>query len=137
MYERLIYVSRAAEGIGARDAYDIIRTAHNRNSVAGLTGGLLFCDGFFAQVLEGDPLGLRERFERIRQDPRHRDIDVRGHEKVGHRAFPDEWMALRHGDALPAALRGSFGYAPGFPAARFPAARLLDFVRACCDALPA
>ncbi len=137
MYERLIYVSRAAQGIGPRDAYDIIRTAHNRNSAAGLTGALLFCDGYFAQVLEGDPLGLRERFERIRQDPRHVDLDVRGHDKCAHRLFPEEWMALRHGDAVPPGLRRAFDYVPGFPPERFPAARLLEFVRACCDAVPA
>lgn len=137
MYERLVYVSRAAEGIDARDAYDIIRTAHNRNSRLGLTGALVFVDGHFAQVLEGDPYGLRQRFEIIRRDRRHRDIELRALETVDHRCFPDDWMALRHDDAVPADVRARFGYAPGFPAERFPAERLLAFVRACCDGVAA
>jgi hypothetical protein len=137
MFEQLIYVSRAAPGVGSPEAYDIIRTAHNRNSRGGLTGALILLDGHFAQVLEGDPYHLRERFEVIRRDPRHRAVDVRGLRHLPQRSFPDEWMALRHGDAVAPSLRAAHGYVPGFPPDRFPAERLLAFVRACCEAATA
>ncbi|WP_119353276.1 BLUF domain-containing protein [Azohydromonas sediminis] len=130
MFERLAYVSRAAPGVGARDAYDIVRTAHNRNSQLGLTGALVFVDGHFVQVLEGDAFHLRQRFAVIAADPRHTDVQVREHVAIDERLFPDEWMALRHGDEVPEAVRRAFADAAG--PHHWPAARLLAYVRAAC-----
>ena len=48
--------------------YDNIRVAHNRNSECNLTGALLFLDGYFVQVLEGEPLRVQERFAIIAAD---------------------------------------------------------------------
>jgi hypothetical protein len=134
MYERLIYVSRAAPGVGAREAYDIIRTAHNRNSQTGLTGALLLADQYFIQVLEGPVNALRARFAVIAVDPRHTDVDVRLSVPVTTRCFPNDWMALRDADAISAALRQRFGYLPGLPSDRFPASQVLAFVQACYEA---
>lgn len=134
MLERIIYVSRAAHGTGARDAYDIIRTAHNRNSRLDLTGALVFVDGHFVQVLEGERLNIRERFAVIAADARHTDVQVRNAGPIDRRRFPHEWMALRLGGAATDAACAQFGYVPGFPPDRFPPERLLDFVQACCAA---
>ena len=54
MLERITYVSRATPGLRREDVFGIIRTAHPANSLAGVTGGLVFLDGWFAQVLEGE-----------------------------------------------------------------------------------
>ncbi|MCU0967941.1 MAG: BLUF domain-containing protein [Rubrivivax sp.] len=134
MFERVVYVSRAVPGIGTRDAYDIVRVAHNRNSRSELTGALLFLDGWFAQVLEGDALQLHERFSAIAADPRHHAIEVREWAPVQARRFGESWMALRGDDALTAAVKARFGYEPGLPAQRFPPERLVDFVEACVRA---
>lgn len=134
MIERIIYVSRAAPGIGARDAYDIIRTAHNRNSRLDITGALVFIDDHFVQVLEGERLNIRERFAIIAADARHTNVQMRDASPIGQRCFPHDWMALRHGSVATDIARAQFAYKPGFPADRFPPARLLDFVRACCSA---
>ncbi len=131
MFERLLYVSRAAPGIGARDAYDIVRTAHNRNSRLGLTGALVFVDGHFVQVLEGDAFHLRQRFAAIAADPRHTDVQVRLHVAIDERLFPDEWMALRQGDDVPDAVRREFGDVPGVSLQDLPPECLLAYVRAC------
>ncbi len=71
MLERIIYTSKAAESLQERDVFAIIRTAHNRNSTYNLTGALLFVDGYFLQVLEGEAFRLRDRFQSIEQDTRH------------------------------------------------------------------
>jgi hypothetical protein len=134
MLEQLMYVSRATPGVGARDAYDIIRTAHNRNSQLGLTGGLIFADGYFIQVLEGHGPSLQARFAAIAADPRHTDVDVRHLGPITGRCFPSEWMGLRHGDAISDALKQRFAYAPGLPANAFPPPHLLAFVDACYQA---
>jgi hypothetical protein len=134
MFERIAYVSRAADGLAAREVYDIIRSAHNRNGASGLTGGLVVLDGWFIQVLEGEPFRVDACFARIAVDPRHRDVDVRSRVRVERRMFPGEWMALRQaGDISDDVLRAC-GYAPGLPTAHFDGARVEAFVRACCDA---
>lgn len=134
MYERLVYVSRAAASVKAPDAYDIIRVSLNRNSRYGLTGALILIDGYFLQVLEGDTYQVRERFERIATDARHTDVELRQSARIPHLGFADEWMALRHDDEVTHAVRDAFGYAPGFPADRLDGDRLVAFALACCRA---
>jgi hypothetical protein len=123
MFERLVYVSRAAQGISARDCYDIIRVAHNRNSQFGLTGALLFLDGYFIQVLEGDRFRMRERFETIAADRRHTDVDLRQRVSCDELLFTGDWMALRSDAEVDPALKARFGYQAGLPASTFSAAR--------------
>lgn len=135
MIERIVYVSRAAPGIGLREAYDIIRTAHNRNRQHNLTGALILIDGHFLQVLEGDAWQVRERFARIATDPRHSHVEVRLQDRVAQPTFGGEWMALRHGDAIPAELRDAHGYVPGMPADRMDGAALVAFAQAACGAV--
>jgi hypothetical protein len=131
MHERLVYVSRAASGIGPRDAYDIIRVAQNRNTRYGVTGALILVDGHFLQVIEGDSFRIRERYARIAIDPRHTQMDVRQSRPIQQLTCSDEWMALRHDDEITHATREAFGYAPGFPADCFDGDRLVAFALAC------
>ena len=131
MLERVVYVSRAAVGVGMTDAYDIIRTSHNRNSAYGLTGALALVDGWFVQVLEGDAFHVRERYERISADPRHTDVQLREQRAITAITFPGEWMALRSGAQIGPELREQFAYSPGFPAEQFDGERLHAFLRAC------
>ncbi len=134
MHERVVYVSRAAPGTGAAEAYDIIRVSHNRNSRFGLSGALIFVDGFFLQVLEGDGVSVRERYARILTDPRHTAVEMRQSTQTAQRSFGGDWMALRRDDEIGPAVRQAFGYAPGFPAERFDGDRLVAFALACCAA---
>jgi Sensors of blue-light using FAD len=134
MYERIIYVSCATPQLGMRDVYDIIRVAHNRNSRHGLTGALLFLDGHFLQVIEGDPWSLRARYEAIAADTRHLNLQLREQAATPKPSFPNEWMALRHGDAVSPQLRRQFGYTPGFGAEAMSPAALLGFAQACLQA---
>jgi len=138
MIERVIYVSRAQAGIGARDAYEIIRVSHNRNSRFGLTGALILLDGYFLQVLEGERIHLDQRLAAIHADRRHEHIEVRCREPIDEAAFAGDWMALQLGDGVSTSLREQFRYEPGFPCEHFDAAALLRFAQACCrlGALP-
>lgn len=131
MFERLVYVSQAAPGVGARDCYDIIRVAHNRNSRYGLTGALLFLDGCFIQVLEGDRFRMEERFRVIAADPRHTHVDLRYRQRCDSLLFPGEWMALRSAAEIDPVLLARFGYVPGLPAERFSGEQIVDFALAC------
>lgn len=133
MFERIIYVSRAAPGISARDTYEIIRVSHNRNRQFGLTGALILLDGYFLQVLEGDGRGVRQRFAAISADTCHSGLEVRQRTFLRRLAFPDEWMAFRSGTEIAPAIKEAFDYLPGFPTHRFEADKLLAFALACCQ----
>ena len=134
MLEQVIYVSRADKKVDAREAYDIIRVSHNRNSRFGLTGGLLLLDGFFVQVLEGDRFHLHARLQSIRADPRHSDFQMRWQRPIDEPTFAEDWMALRLNDGVAPSVRESFGYVAGLPEDRFSGPQLLAFVQACCQA---
>jgi Sensors of blue-light using FAD len=132
MLERIVYVSKAREGVDARDAYEIIRVSHNRNSRCGLTGALIMLDGHFLQVLEGDGFHINQRLAAIQKDPRHHDVELRERAAIAEPVFPDEWMALRLADGVSEAVKTEFDYEPGFPADRFDASQLVAFAQACC-----
>ncbi len=131
MLERVMYVSRATPGVTLADAYDIIRTAHNRNSEQGLTGALVLIDDYFVQVLEGDSFHLRERYSRIAEDPRHGTVELRDHRPIPAVSFPGEWMALRDGSQVTPQLKQRFGYRPGFSTDHFDSDHLHAFMVAC------
>lgn len=132
MFDRIAYVSRAAGGVGPREVYDIIRSAHNRNGAAGLTGALVFVDGHFVQVLEGERFRLDACLARIAADPRHEALDLRTRSVADHRMFPGEWMALRQRSDIAPGVLDAAGYQPGLPPARFSGAQVEAFVRAAC-----
>lgn len=131
MYEQIVYVSKALPNVDSAGIYDIVRISNNRNSQFGLTGILIHLDGYFLQVLEGEARIVRERFNYIRGDLRHTDVEVRRSMVVRELSFPDEWMALRHGDAVDDAIKLAFAYKPGFPPAHFDADKLVAFALAC------
>jgi hypothetical protein len=132
MLERIVYVSRASPGTGLEAVFAIIREAHAANAKAGLSGGLIFLDGSFAQVIEGPRVPLAATFARIARDRRHEAVELRISERALCRLFQGQPMALRTRACLDPALLESFGYTLGFPVERFPADALLEFaVRAC------
>ena len=137
MLERIVYVSRAAAGVGDRDVYRIIRGAHEKNGPEGLTGALIFLDGWFAQLVEGPAPAVGRTFARIAADPRHAPPGLRIRTAALARLFPGQAMALRLRGCLPEPLLVDFGYRPGFPVDAFPVDVLTEFlVRACRQHVP-
>lgn len=132
LMERLVYVSRAAQGLDAGQIYAIIRQAHAGNGPAGVTGVLLFLDGWFVQALEGPARTLDAWISRIRQDPRHAALQVRSRERMLTRVFAGQPMALRTRACVDARLLEAFGYRPGFPVGAFPADVLVEFLVQSC-----
>lgn len=131
MLARIVYVSRAAPGVTLETVFGIIRAAHPANARDGLSGGLIFLDGCFAQALEGPAPALDAAFARIGRDSRHGPVGLRARERALCRLFPGP-LALRSRACLDPGLLDGFGYRPGFPVERFPADVLLEFlVRAC------
>ena len=133
MLERLVYVSRAATSLDTAAVYAIIRHAHAGNVVSGVTGALVFLDGWFVQLLEGPAAALDARLASICRDPRHGALQLRQRERVHARVFAGQPMALRTRVCLDPGLLEAFGYRSSFPVADFPADALLEFIVQACQ----
>ncbi|MDM9649121.1 BLUF domain-containing protein [Rhizobium sp. S163] len=88
MIYRLVYYSRNPESeLGHNEIDAILRISQRNNEEAGVTGALMFDEGFFAQVLEGSQAAVEETFERIQMDPRHCDVQIVDFAPVLNRTF--------------------------------------------------
>ncbi|GAB4266791.1 MAG: hypothetical protein Kow0065_17560 [Methylomicrobium sp.] len=99
---RLVYVSSANRLFSPVDFLELLIQARSKNQRLGITGMLLYKDGHFMQVLEGEEPVVRELFTCIERDPRHRDTLILLEEFVfqqdehgEERAFPDWSMGFR------------------------------------------
>jgi len=71
---QLFYVSTAKLGLEQFDVDQILLKARLVNPSKNLTGVLLFRDGIFLQLLEGDKADIQWLYQKIKKDPRHRNI---------------------------------------------------------------
>ena len=99
----LIYVSHAADGLKSSDLHDILNKAHQVNANLGITGLLLYKNKRFMQLIEGQEDAVRGLYQKILQDPRHRDLIVLQEDTEPERQFPGWSMAFRNLNALPSA----------------------------------
>ena len=73
MLVRLMYASRATEPVRHDSLQAILKKSTGNNPGAGVTGVLCFSGEIFLQVLEGGRSQVSTLYNRIAQDPRHRD----------------------------------------------------------------
>lgn len=93
---RLAYCSRNTIQAGADSAAElgaILDVSRRNNARDGLTGALLFSDGAFGQIIEGEYRAVERVFEHIQNDERHGDVVVLTFEPVAHRSFGPWAMA--------------------------------------------
>ncbi|GAB2856175.1 BLUF domain-containing protein [Nocardioides pacificus] len=91
----LTYLSSATELMGEADLEAMLTSIRPRNAARGLSGMLLYSGGNIIQTLEGPEPEVRETFDRIGQDPRHRGLILMLEEPIVERAFPDWSMGYR------------------------------------------
>ncbi len=93
MIYKLIYTSKAAPGTTDATLEDILATARGHNSGADITGVLLYFDNSFIQLLEGKRNDVMALYDKIKDDPRHTDVDLMFEEYQEGRVFGDWRMA--------------------------------------------
>ena len=76
MIRRIAYASRPRTGLSFAEIPRIVTTSRARNTLARITGVLLFTGHEFAQVIEGPPQPVADLWRRILADPRHHDLAV-------------------------------------------------------------
>jgi hypothetical protein len=92
---RMAYVSTASKLFEPAELREMLKEANERNKKTGVTGMLLYKDGQFMQVLEGEAEAVTATFSRISADPRHHGIMVLVKGAVKERRFPGWSMAFR------------------------------------------
>ena len=91
----LTYVSSAVKPFSQSELLDLLTKSRENNSKLGVTGMLLYKDGNFMQVLEGDEDTVRVLITKIASDPRHRGLIILLQGPLEERQFPDWSMGFR------------------------------------------
>ena len=89
----------------------ILARSRANNARDGITGGLLFSDNCFAQVLEGPMEAVVAAFERIQCDERHGEVTVVASGPIRTRDFPEWSMAFTGAHAPGAGRVAGLGHA--------------------------
>jgi len=90
---QLVYSSVPTKRMMKSHLYMILRQSRINNKLDNVTGLLVFVDGMFLQVLEGEEDTVKTIFERIKNDKRHQNIAILFEGNVKERAFPKWEMA--------------------------------------------
>jgi hypothetical protein len=91
----LMYASSATEPLSETALDALLARSRSNNALRDLTGMLLYKDGQFMQVLEGDEETVRDTYAAIARDPRHEDVRVLLDTEIDRRQFEDWSMAYR------------------------------------------
>lgn len=91
----LIYVGTATRSMSESELAELLEQCRRNNARLGITGMLLYKDGDFMQVLEGEEQTVKELYARVWNDPRHRLITLIIEKPIEKRSFGDWTMGFR------------------------------------------
>lgn len=90
---RVIYTSTARKLMTERDLETLLRSARKHNARQGLTGLLIYHDGCFFQILEGEEDVVKRCYRFIQLDPRHTNCIELANGPAVSRMFSQWWMS--------------------------------------------
>lgn len=94
----LVYISEAAEDLGYSDLQEILAVSRTKNARDNITGCLIYRDGYFLQLLEGEEDAVKRLANKIRFDSRNSNLRVLITTTSTERLFGDWSMAFFDGD---------------------------------------
>ncbi len=74
MLEQVVYMSATSPNVGEDCLRDVLRESTANNPSSHVTGMLLYINGSFLQVLEGEAQTIAALYEKISRDPRHKSV---------------------------------------------------------------
>ncbi|HEY9034951.1 MAG TPA: BLUF domain-containing protein [Pseudomonadales bacterium] len=100
---QLIYLSNSTQFDSNDKLQELLKVARRNNSRLGVTGMLLYHEGTFLQVLEGEEAVVDALYARIKQDDRHRACMKVARVSVDAREFGNWSMGFQRpeGSLLP------------------------------------
>ena len=93
-YYYIIYFSAATYKLSEYNLEALLQKAYQSNQALNITGILMYYDGAFAQVLEGDYAAVQQLYQKIGQDSRHHQIIQMKSGFSDKRLFADWSMAF-------------------------------------------
>lgn len=98
MLYSLVYTSRGVRDFNRDDLLSLLFQARNRNERLEVTGLLLYAEGRFVQVLEGEESNVLTLYDDIQNDSRHINVTTLAENKIDKRMFPDWTMGYKNID---------------------------------------
>ena len=108
----IVYSSSASASFIEADLPKLLTQSRDNNALLRLTGLLLYRDGHFLQLLEGDDDIVRDRMDVIAGDPRHQRVRILLEDSIEAREFPDRTMG--YGAVAPGYVDSVPGYRTTF-----------------------
>jgi hypothetical protein len=115
----LTYVSSARAELGTEELTRILESSVRHNTAQQVTGMLLYLNGSFIQVLEGEETAVDKTYARLRQDPRHIGCLLIERAPIKARSFAQWSMGFKRLKEAEVATHPSYTsfFAAGFDAA--------------------
>ena len=93
MTYQIIYSSESATPMQMEDLEEILDDARSSNASKGITGALVYVDGVFLQILEGERDVVEDLMTKIAKDVRHETVTVLRKAEISAADFKDWKMA--------------------------------------------
>jgi len=88
------YVSRLSQPMSSEQLLALLMQCRDNNSTQGVTGMLLYGNGTFLQVIEGEAAVIDGLVEKIWADPRHAEKKLLHRREISRREYADWSMAF-------------------------------------------
>ncbi|MGD0961733.1 MAG: BLUF domain-containing protein [Methylomonas sp.] len=92
----LIYISSASKRFSEDELVDLLSKSREKNTKLGVTGMLLYKDGNFLQVLEGEETAVMKLFGAIKANSNHQGVTILDKGELAERQFGDWSMGFRN-----------------------------------------
>lgn len=112
----IIYGSRAVRPFSDEDLLTLLLQARSHNLLHDISGALVYSNGQFMQVIEGDQQALADLYERLLRDPRHTQLVKYADKAIAGRSFSEWSMAFQ--PVTETQFAGLMGYVPAAHFAR-------------------
>jgi hypothetical protein len=94
MLKYLIYISSAVELMGDAELEELLKVSRGNNKTKNVTGMLLYSEGSFIQVLEGEKDDVIAIYSVIKAGKRHKNVTTIMNGDSEERSFPDWQMGF-------------------------------------------
>jgi len=91
----IVYVSTSTHDLSELELDDLLKGIRAKNKRNDITGLLLYNDGMFIQVIEGEIKRIIDLFDLVKSDSRHKNIVQILKEPIQKRSFPDWSMGFK------------------------------------------
>ncbi len=89
----LTYESVATSRLTSAEMEELLEKARANNQRDDITGCLIYYKGGFVQLLEGSKEKIETLYDKIKKDPRHKNVTLFSDDEISKRTFPNWGMA--------------------------------------------